>query len=235
MAPDPGVGTIGHPTNKLYGPESLSFFNNILVATDSGRGFTCEPDCHDNLFSGIPAAGSDATVAEPGFVGVGPYDSSTPPKDFKLRSSSPAYRTGAAIPASATRDFFGTPIGSKGAPSIGFWQGAAAAVRIEQVRQRVGVPRGSFRRISVLVRNGGDAAANGLSLCVVRSGATRRKLASSRCAERPTLGAGAAEEMAVRIRARRNRRARGPAPVQLQLRSDDAGSDSAELRVRVKR
>jgi len=126
VSPDPCVAILGFDNTKLFGPDSLTFFNNIVVATgDQGRGFTCEPDCHDNLFFRIPPAGTDAIVAPPRFTGDRPYDSATPPRGFMLRPRSAAYDGGNRIPASAAKDFFGNAIKRKRVPNIGFWQGVA--------------------------------------------------------------------------------------------------------------
>jgi hypothetical protein len=122
VGPDPGVATLGYPTETLYGPPGLDFFNNILVATEAGRGFACGPGCRRNLFFRMPAAGADPVAAPPRFRRRGPYGDAAPPAAFKLRPRSPAIGAGAPIPAGASRDFFGNRVSRGGAPDIGFFQ-----------------------------------------------------------------------------------------------------------------
>jgi len=123
VGPDPGVAILGYPNTQLYGPPSLTFFNNILAATgDAGRGFTCEPDCHDNLFSNLPPAGTDAITGSPRFRSKGPFYPATV-GFLALKSTSPAIGAGAPIPRSATTDYFGNPIKHGRPATIGFWQG----------------------------------------------------------------------------------------------------------------
>ena len=120
VGPDPGVAILGFDNTQLYGPPSLDFFNNAIVATDEGRGFTCEPDCHHNLFWKIPPAGTAAIVAKPRFAGgVLAHDLTM---GFIPKPSSPLIDAGAPIPRDATRDFFGTRIRRSAKPDIGFAQ-----------------------------------------------------------------------------------------------------------------
>jgi hypothetical protein len=72
----------------------------------------------------MPAAGAEPVAAPPRFRGRLPYDAGTPPAAFKLRPRSPAIGAGAPIPRGAGRDFFGNRISRRGAPDIGFFQGA---------------------------------------------------------------------------------------------------------------
>ena len=123
VGPDPGVAILGYPNTQLFGPPSLTFFNNILAATESGRGFTCEPDCHDNLFFHMPPAGTNALTSSPRFRSKGPYDGVSAARLLKLRPSSPAIDAGAPIPRTATRDYFGVRIKRGDQPDIGFSQG----------------------------------------------------------------------------------------------------------------
>ena len=120
VGPDPGVAILGFDNTQLYGPPSLAFFNNAIVATEEGRGFTCEPDCHHNLFWKIPPAGTEAVVARPRFAARPPMD--TLPIGYIPRPSSPLVDAGARIPRDAARDFFGTKIRRAGKPDIGFAQ-----------------------------------------------------------------------------------------------------------------
>ncbi len=122
VGPDPGVAILGFDNTQLYGPASLNFFNNAIVATEQGRGFTCEPDCHDNLFWKIPPAGSDAIVARPRFALGPPYFPGVPTIVFVPKPNSPLVDAGARIPRDATRDFFGAPIRRSALPDIGFAQ-----------------------------------------------------------------------------------------------------------------
>ncbi|MFN8111846.1 MAG: right-handed parallel beta-helix repeat-containing protein [Solirubrobacterales bacterium] len=120
VGPDPGVGTLGYDSSSLYGPPGLDFFNNAIVATEEGRGFTCDPGCHHNLFWKIPPAGTDAVVARPEFVRRRPLDST--PISFLPKPDSPLVGAGARIPRDAVRDFFGTKIRRSDDPDIGFAQ-----------------------------------------------------------------------------------------------------------------
>lgn len=122
VGPDPGVAILGNPSGALFGPPGLDFFNNVLVATEAGRAFDCGPGCRRNLFFRMPAAGGEAIAAPPRFRQRRPYDADTPPAAFKLRPASAAIGAGAPIPPDARRDFFGNPIGRRGAPDIGFFQ-----------------------------------------------------------------------------------------------------------------
>ena len=122
VGPDPGVAILGFDNTQLYGPPSLDFFNNILAATEAGRGFTCEPDCRNNLFFHMPAAGRDAVTGSPRFFFKGPYRGTATPGKLGLRPSSPAIGAGAPIPRDVERDFFGTRIERAGKPDIGFFQ-----------------------------------------------------------------------------------------------------------------
>jgi hypothetical protein len=122
VGPDPGVATLGYPTETLYGPPGLDFFSNALVATEAGRAFLCAPGCRRNLYFRMPAAGAKPITAWPRFRQDGPYDAGTPPAAFKLRPRSEAIGVAARIPPSATRDFFGNRIKDRGAPDIGFFQ-----------------------------------------------------------------------------------------------------------------
>jgi hypothetical protein len=120
VGPDPGVGTLGYDSTGLYGPPSLNFFNNAVVATGQGRGFTCEPRCHHNLFWRIPPAGTDAIVARPRFEVWPPIEQL--PIGFVPKRNSPLVDAGARIPRDATRDFFGAKIRRSAKPDIGFAQ-----------------------------------------------------------------------------------------------------------------
>ena len=122
VGPDPGVAILGFDSGQLFGPPSLDFFNNILAATEAGRGFTCEPDCRNNLFFRMPAAGRDAVTGSPRFFFNGPYRGAVTPGRLRLRPSSPAIGAGAPIPRDVERDFFGTRIERAGKPDIGFFQ-----------------------------------------------------------------------------------------------------------------
>jgi hypothetical protein len=161
VSPDPGFALLGTPAQALYGPASLSFFNNIVVATSgAGRGFTCEPGCHHNLFSGLPPAGSEPRVADPRFVDPTRRGSDAAP-GFRLAADSPALGFAAPIPADATTDYFGTPIDRSVPPDIGFDQaGTPTPSGIPIGRLRIG-PR-AFKALRgrgpTLVRRGKTAA-----------------------------------------------------------------------------
>lgn len=122
VGPDPGFGTLGNPTAALFGPASLDFFNNVLVATAAGRQVVCEPDCRRNLFFGMPPAGSEPITAAPRFRGHRPYVADSPATAFELRPGSPAIGAGARIPAGAAADFFGNRLDRAGRPDVGFFQ-----------------------------------------------------------------------------------------------------------------
>lgn len=122
VGPDPGVAILGNPSEALFGPPGLDFFNNVLVATEAGRAFACGSGCRRNLFFRMPAAGTGPIAAPPRFRQRRPYDADTPPAAFRLRPASAAIGAGAPIPPGATRDFFGTRIDRAGAPDIGFFQ-----------------------------------------------------------------------------------------------------------------
>ncbi|KAA0267394.1 MAG: hypothetical protein EDQ89_11770, partial [Acidobacteria bacterium] len=77
VGPDPGVAILGNPSETLFGPSGLDFFNNALVATEAGRAFACGPGCRRNLFFRMPAAGAGPIAAPPRFRGRRPYDADT--------------------------------------------------------------------------------------------------------------------------------------------------------------
>jgi hypothetical protein len=126
VAPDPGFALLGSPSPTLYGPASLSFFNNIVAATGTARAFTCEPNCRRNLFWRVPPAGADYIEADPRFADPARRGAADTPDGFKLLADSPALGAGAPLPAPAGTDFFGNPVDAA-APNVGFFQGEPAS------------------------------------------------------------------------------------------------------------
>ena len=161
VSPEAGFAFLGAPSQTLFGPPSLSFFNNLLVATSgAGPGFTCEPGCRSNLFWGLPAAGADPVVGDPRFVDGAARGSDAAP-GFKLAAGSPAYGAAAPIPADATSDYFGQPIDRSRAPNIGFDQSAATPADDVGGLKKVRLVPHAFRaergKGPSLVRRGGAA------------------------------------------------------------------------------
>ena len=126
VAPNPDFGVLGNHTHSLIGAHDLAFFNNLIVATGAAPGFTCRPGCGNNLFSGLPAAGTDPVVADPlfatGLKVPGPEAASA----YRLGDDSPAFNAGASLPAGATSDYFGRSIDNSVKPNIGFDQSPAS-------------------------------------------------------------------------------------------------------------
>jgi hypothetical protein len=157
FAPDPGFAVLGVPSESLYGPPSLSFFNNIVAGGGGARAFTCEPDCHHNLFWNVPPAGHDYLVANPLFVDSALSGVAGTPAGFRLMEGSPALAAGAPL-AGPAEDYFGNAADSA-SPNIGFYQGAGlppsarpgvTALRVKPHRLRPRRGRGP----SLLARGG---------------------------------------------------------------------------------
>jgi hypothetical protein len=151
VAPDPGFALLGGPSQALYGPPSLSFFDNIVAATGTARAFTCEPECRRNLFWNVPPAGTDYIEADPRFADPARRGTVDTPDGFKLMADSPALDAGAPLTEPAGTDYFGNPVNAA-APDIGFYQGAEAptgsrpvlrGLRLHPRRLRAATGRGS--------------------------------------------------------------------------------------------
>ena len=122
VAPDPTFAKLGTPSTTLYGPASLTFFNNLVAATGPTAGFECAPDCHHNLFRDVPPVGTDFVTADPLFLDPTRRGTADTPQGFRLLAGSAALGTGASIPLGAGTDYFGNPINPSLAANIGFDQ-----------------------------------------------------------------------------------------------------------------
>ena len=123
VAPDPGFAKLGGtPSTQLYGPPSLTFFNNVVAATGTASGFECAPACHHNLFWRVPPVGTDYVTGDPRFLDPSRRGTPDTPQGFQLLAGSPALGAGAAIPAGVATDYFGNPIDRSLAANIGFDQ-----------------------------------------------------------------------------------------------------------------
>lgn len=122
VAPDPGFAKLGTPSTQLYGPASLTFFDNVVDATGTASGFQCAPACHHNLFWRVPPVGTHNVTGAPRFLDPSRRDTPDTPQGFQLLAGSPALGTGAAIPAGVKVDYFGNPINPALAANIGFDQ-----------------------------------------------------------------------------------------------------------------
>jgi hypothetical protein len=120
VAPDPAFAILGTRKQNLFASQSprLSFFNNIVVATGVATGFSCEPDCTHNLFSGLPAAGEDPIVGDAGFAG-GPVGEA---ESYKLAPGSIAFDAGSPLLEPGLTDFFDRPIADAETPNLGIDQ-----------------------------------------------------------------------------------------------------------------
>jgi hypothetical protein len=122
VAPDPGFAELGTPSTQLYGPASLTFFNNIVAATGAASGFECAPACNHNLFWHVPPVGTHNVTGDPRFLDPSRRGTPDTPQGFQLLAGSPAIGTGAAIPAGVAADYFGKTIARSLAANIGFDQ-----------------------------------------------------------------------------------------------------------------
>ncbi len=122
VAPDPGFAKLGTPSTQLYGPASLTFFNNLVAATGAASGFECAPVCHHNLFWRVPPVGTNNVTGAPHFLDPSRRGTPDTPQGFQLLAGSPALGAGAAIPAGVAADYFGNPIDPSLAANIGFDQ-----------------------------------------------------------------------------------------------------------------
>ncbi len=160
VSPDPGFALLGTPAHQLFGPASLSFFNNIVVATGgtgpggTGRGFNCEPSCRNNLFWHLSAAGSDPVYGDPRFID-GSRRGSDAAAGFRLGARSAAFGAAAPIPEDATVDYFGQPIDRSRPPNIGFDQSAPPLAKIRKIRVTPRAFRPKTGRGPSLVKQGG--------------------------------------------------------------------------------
>jgi hypothetical protein len=109
----------------LFDAQNLEFRNNLFRATTPlATPFPCGALCSNNLFFGMPAAGTDAVAADPRFVqprrrGLGRLRVG---RSFRLKPDSPALGAGALVAASPDRDYFGRPIAGGVPPAIGMAQ-----------------------------------------------------------------------------------------------------------------
>ncbi len=122
VAPNPGFAKLGIPSPQLYGPASLTFFNNVVDATGTASGFKCAPACHHNLFWRVPPVGTNNVTGAPHFLDPSRRGTPDTPQGFQLLAGSPALGAGAAIPAGVAADYFGNPIDPSLAANIGFDQ-----------------------------------------------------------------------------------------------------------------
>lgn len=124
VGPNPLLSFQNQPSGGLLDAQNLEFRNNLFVADPPiAVPFPCGASCSNNLFFGMPPAGSDALTADPELtaptrtgagrrrVGVG----------YRLRRGSPAIGAGVEIPGSVTRDYFGRPFDPQH-PAIGMHQ-----------------------------------------------------------------------------------------------------------------
>jgi len=123
VAPDPGFAKLGTPSTQLYGPPSLTFFNNVVDATGTASGFECAPDCLHNLFWRVPPVGTDYVTGDPRFLDPSRRGTPDTPQGFRLLAGSPALGAGAPIPSGVRSDYFGNPIDRSAVANIGFDQG----------------------------------------------------------------------------------------------------------------
>ncbi len=111
------------PETSLFAPGDFAFENNIVVATQpQSSPLPCGNDCTNNLFSGLPASGTNALVTDPQFVDPARR---VPGRfwegiAFALRPGSPAIGAGVLVPGAPARDYFGHPVPTDRAPTIGF-------------------------------------------------------------------------------------------------------------------
>lgn len=124
VGPNPLLSFQNQRSGGLLDAQSLEFRNNLFVADPPVASvFPCGARCSNNLFFGMPPAGSDAITADPELsapsrtgsgrrrVGVG----------FRLRRGSPAIGAGVEVPDAVTRDYFDRPF-DPSHPSIGMHQ-----------------------------------------------------------------------------------------------------------------
>jgi hypothetical protein len=115
-------GVLGTPTASLL-EGSLEVRNNIFRSTaPQATPLACGTRCSNNLWFGLPAAGTAAVSADPRFrhaerrgrgrLYVG--------RAFKLRARSPARRAGVPLGGPPARDYFGRRVPR--VPAIGFSQ-----------------------------------------------------------------------------------------------------------------
>lgn len=112
-------------TSNLANPGRFVFENNIVDATTpQSSELPCGYHCSNNLFYGLPPSGVNAIVGNPEFTdptGTG-SDPTQIADGFTLQAGSPAIDAGLAVRKGATQDFFGDPVPSGVAPTIGFYQ-----------------------------------------------------------------------------------------------------------------
>lgn len=133
-------------------PLNTSFYNNIFYYENEGffnsavNGAPNTSFSH-NLYFGIPARGDDnnAVTANPQFVSAGSggrdLDMTDPNRlsGYRLSAGSPCIDAGRVIPG-VTRDFWGNPVPSSGAPDIGVHERQAAATTLAPTYGNGGIP-----------------------------------------------------------------------------------------------
>jgi len=225
LAPDPRFGVLGNPSRKLFGPQDLALFNNLVVATGKAGGFECGPACSHNLFYGLPPAGTDAIRSDPLFVSPGPHAGDPDPARFRLSARSPARGAGIGLPGDATADFFGWPLRPSDPVNIGFDQGPAPRPP-EPMLRNVRLKPQSFRPVpgrgSTLGRRGARLSfrtgSAGILVLQIRGTGRRRGVSGT---VRHPVPAGSS---ILRFTGRLNQRALRPGTYRLTVRLKSAGS-----------
>jgi hypothetical protein len=122
VAPAMRWAVLGNPTASLF-EGSLELRNNVFAATvPQAAALGCAALCSNNLYSGLPPAGTAAVSADPRFADPGRRGRGRlyVGAGFRLRPGSPARGAGAQVAGLPARDYFGWPVPRT--PAIGFSQ-----------------------------------------------------------------------------------------------------------------
>lgn len=124
VAPQPSTSILGSPAGEMLLPGDFSFRNNLIYALDRATPtMACGDNCSNNLFFGMPSAGTEAIEEDPELVNPladGPGFGVA--ENFRLGNDSRARQAGIAIEDPGAGDFFGRPTDPSAPPSIGFDQ-----------------------------------------------------------------------------------------------------------------